>query len=199
MRFNIVISSLAFFLALATAGHAITVEEAISRFQGRMYSAGKLQGTISWTSSSGAAYSGEFKYMSPGMINVKFTSPSGKSVVCNGKKLWIYDNGSNICGVQDVGGVSGGIAGIVNGYSGIATGGGGGYTLKLKSESKAYPEIVLNLDSTFMLKRATFKDRSGNSTSFTLTVRDGGSVFPGMFNFAIPSNAQVINNPLDIR
>jgi outer membrane lipoprotein-sorting protein len=77
--------------------YAITGDEALAQFRGRMNSAGKITGIISWSHSGGETYTGAFKYMSPGKIYVKFSSPSGKTIVSNGKSLWIYSSGSNIC------------------------------------------------------------------------------------------------------
>ena len=110
-------------------------EEALSRFRGRMYGTKKLTGIISWTYNSGQSYSGSFKYLSPGKIFVKFSTPRGKILVSNGKKLWVYNPSTNICGVQELSrGFSGGIAGITKGYFAILSSqGSSGYTIKLKN------------------------------------------------------------------
>jgi len=180
---------------------AISGDDAVARFRARMGGAEKLAGTISWTTANGTIYTGAFKYMRPGMIHVRFSSPPNKTIVSNGKKLWIYDSSSNICGVQDLGSWgSGGIGGMISGYSAIASGGDGGYIIRLKSATRNFPEIVINTDSSFMLRRATLKNRNGDMISFTLNLLDStGSVSAGMFNFSVPSNAQVINNPLNIK
>jgi len=180
---------------------AISGDDAVARFRNRMNGAEKLAGTISWTTANGTMYTGAFKYMRPGMIHVKFSSPPHKTIVSNGKKLWIYDSSSNICGVQDLGHWgSGGIAGMISGYNAVASGGGDGYTIRLKSATRNFPEIVINTDGSFMLRRATLKNKNGDTTSFSLNLLEStGSVSAGMFNFSVPSNAQVINNPLNIK
>jgi outer membrane lipoprotein carrier protein len=185
----------------AAALQAMTATEALEKFRGRMYGAGAVTGTISWSYEDSAPYTGSFKYLSPGRIHVKFSSPSGKVLVSNGRKLWVYDPGTNICGVQDLdGGSSGGIAGLVGGYNGIVTGGGGGYTLKLRNEVGAYPEITLMLDSTFFLKKAILKDRSGKSLRFTISgVDTSATLIRTMFDFNPPANAQLIKNPLEVK
>jgi outer membrane lipoprotein-sorting protein len=140
--------------------------------------------------------------MSPGKIYVKFSSPSNKVVVANGKKLWVYDPGSSICGIQDLAGNgSGGIASLVNDYLAIVTSQGtGGYTLKLKNSNRTYSEIVLILDSSFMLKKATLKSKDGESISFTLSNIDtSASVMKNLFDFSVPANTQVVKNPLNIK
>lgn len=190
-------------LALSvSAVFAITGDEAVAKFKNRMLGIGKLTGVISWTTESGQTVSGTFKYMAPDKIYVKFTNPSGKILVCNGKRLWVYSPASNICGVQDLarGSSSAGIAGIVVGYKAIASGGGGGYTIKLKNPDREYSEITLRLDGSFFLTKATLKHRDGGVTSFTLSnVNKSASIMPSIFNFSVPSNAQSVKNPLDIK
>ncbi len=180
---------------------AINGEEALARFKGRMQSIEKMTGNISW-STSGSNLTGNFKYLSPGKIYVKFSSPSNKIVVANGRKLWIYDPGSSICGIQDLAGNgSGGIASLVNDYLAIVTAqGSGGYTLKLKNSNKTYSEIVLILDSTFMLKKATLKSKDGESMTFSLSnVDTSASVMKNLFDYSVPANTQVVKNPLNIK
>ena len=180
---------------------AINGEEALARFKGRMQSIEKMTGNISWTT-SGSNLTGNFKYLSPGKIYVKFSSPSNKIVVANGRKLWIYDPGSSICGIQDLAGNgSGGIASLVNDYLAIVTAqGSGGYTLKLKNSNKTYSEIVLILDSTFMLKKATLKSKDGESMTFSLSnVDTSASVMKNLFDYSVPANTQVVKNPLNIK
>lgn len=182
--------------------YAITGDEALARFQQRMHGIGRMTGIVSWTSHTGMTYTGSFKYMSPGKIYVKFSNPGGKVVVSNGKRLWIYDSGSNICGVQDLGrSGSGGIAGMVNGYMAIVVSqGSGGYTLKLKNNERTYSEIILYLDGSFMLKKAVLKTTDGEGFSITLrNVDTTAGVVSSMFNFNAPANSQVIKNPLNIR
>ena len=155
--------------------YSLTGDEALAKFRSRMYSIEKLTGVISWTTSNGGSYSGNFKYLNPGKLYINFSNPSGRTIVSNGKTLWVYSPSSNIVGVQELAqGGSGGIASITNGYMALLTGqGDNGYTLKLKNESRHYQEIILVLDSTFFLKRALFKTKEGGTYSFTISnVRD---------------------------
>jgi outer membrane lipoprotein-sorting protein len=187
-------------LTAAAALFAMTGEEALNKFRGRMSGAARLTGIISWSGSSGYTYTGHFKYMAPDKIYVKFSSPGGKIVVSNGKRLYIFDPSSNICGIQDLGGASGGIAGLTSGYNAIASAQGNGYNIKLKNPDKHYSEINLSVDSSFMLKRAALKTKDGEGITFTLSnVDSNASVMRSIFDFSVPANAQVIKNPLDIR
>ena len=192
------------FICLMQVSHlsAITGSEALAKFQGRMYSAGRMTGIIQWSNNSGPPYTGSFKYLAPNKIYIKFSSPSGKVLVANGRKLWIYDPGNNVCAVQDLGGGgSGGIGGLVSGYMGIVTSqGGSGYTLKLKNPERKFNEIMLFLDKSFFLRKAVLKSKSGDTINVTLSnVSFSTSVPKSLFDFNVPANTQVIKNPLQVR
>lgn len=180
---------------------AINGEEALARFKGRMSSIEKMTGNLTW-STSGSNFTGNFKYLNPGKIYVKFSSPSNKIVVANGRKLWIYDPGSSICGIQDLAGNgSGGVVSLVNDYLAIVTAqGSGGYTLKLKNANKTYSEITLMLDASFMLKKAILRSKDGESMTFTLSnVDTSAPVMKSLFDYSVPANSQVVKNPLNIK
>ncbi len=192
----------AMILVAAGQAHALTGDEVLQKFQHRMNTIGTLSGTISWMHQSGQGYTGNFKYMAPGRIHIKFSSPSGRILTSNGKRLWVYDSSSNICGVQDLAkNGSGGIAGLVNGYLAIVTSQGpSGYTLKLKNSERTYSDITLVLDSSFLLKKAVFATKSSDGFSVTISnARIGESMVPGMFDFSVPPNAQLVKNPLDVK
>lgn len=182
---------------------ALSSDEIIANLKAKMYSSGSMTGNISWSSSGGTAYQGSFKYLAPGKIYVKFTSPPGKTIVTNGDKLWIFDPASNICGIQTLGkGNSGGIAGIISGYQGSAIQqGGSGYLVKLTGgPGKHYQKITLFVDTNFMLKRVTFtKDPANEFTIVLSNVDTSVKLSPGFFEFNTPSSAQVVLNPLDVK
>jgi outer membrane lipoprotein-sorting protein len=181
---------------------SITGEEALEKFRNRMYRLNKMTGIISWTSLDGQTYSGSFKYLGPDKIYVKFTTPSEKILVSNGATLWIYNVGNRMCGVQELtkGTTSGGIAGLVGGYNGIASGDDTGYTIKLKNEEKQYSEIVLSVDGTFLLKGAIFKRDDGRIISFSLSdLNMDADVKPSIFDFKVPKGVQVVKNPMNIK
>ena len=192
---------LAFLLCFAAPLFAITGDQAIARFKATMFSVGKMTGNISWSGSGGQRFSGNFKYMAPGRIYIKFSNPSGKIIVSNGRKLWIFNKASNVCGIQDLGGGgSGGIAALVNGYSAIATPRGSGYTIKLKNNDKHYSQIILIVNRNFFLKTAILKTKSGQGISFTLSnVNTRAGIMKGLFDFRVPPNAQTVINPLNIK
>ncbi len=179
----------------------ITGEEALAKFRARMAGISTMRGTISWSDESGFIYTGNFKYMAPGKIYVKFTSPSGKIIAANGRKLYLYNPSTNICGIQDLGsGGSGGIAGLVTGYMAIAFGGPGGYTIKLSSNDKHYTNITLVTDGSFLLKKAILKTKTGGGTTISLSgVILGEGISPGAFDFNVPPGAQTVQNPLNIK
>jgi outer membrane lipoprotein carrier protein len=189
-------------LFTAANAYAITGEQALQRFRNRMLGIPKMTGIISWSAGDGQASTASFKYLNPGRIYMKFSNPKGKLIITNGKKLWAYNRGSNICGIQELGSsLSGGIAGMTNGYMAIVTSqSSNGYTLKLKNSERRYSQITLMLDSSFFLKKAVLKNKDGGSISFSLSNIDTkASVMKSMFDFTVPPNAQVVNNPLNIR
>jgi len=188
-------------LFLVSAGYALTGEEAISKFRNRMRSIKTMSGNISWTHSSGEMYSGSFKYMAPGKIHVTLDSPSGKTIVSNGNTLWVYDVANNICGIQDLGNPgSGGIIGMISGYMGIATPSSSGYTIKLRNDEKYYTDIILLVDSSFLLRRALLKTGTDKTIMIFLSgVRTGVTFNPGIFTFRVPDDAQIVNTPFNIR
>lgn len=192
-----------FLLFSLSPAYSLTGDEALARFRSKMQSIEKLSGVISWTTSRGATYSGNFKYLNPGKLHIKFTNPSGRTIVSNGRTLWVYSPSSNIVGVQELsdGGTSGGIASLTNGYMPLLTEEGpNGYTLKLKNDSRHYQEIILLLDKSFFLKRAVFKTSEGILYSFTFSeISTADTIMPGLFNFEVPANAQRVNNPLNIQ
>ena len=192
----------ALFIAICSDSFAITGDEALANFRGRMSRIGKLTGIISWSSSAGESYTGSFKYLSPNKIYVKFSNPAGKTVVSNGKSLWVYSPASNICGVQDLGGGgSGGIAAFTTGYNAIVTASGpGGYTIKLKNNESSFNEIILVTDSSFFLRKATMRTKGGVTYEFTLSnVSSEAAVIPSIFDFNVPASAQIVKNPLNIK
>lgn len=203
---KILLKMFPFFLFLFASfphnGYAISGDDAVKAFQGRMYSIGTMEGTLNITYASGMTQTGQFKFMAPGKFLIKFSNPSGKVICSNGKKLWVYDPATALCGVQELspGSLSGGIAGMLAGYMAIATQSGSDYVIKLRGSGKAYSEIVILADKTFMLKRAEFKSDKGNAMLVVLSnVRVNVGLHSGLFDYSAPSNAQVVKDPLNIK
>lgn len=189
-----------YIIAFITPVFSMTGNEAVAKFQARMRSFSTLQGVLTINYTSGRMITGSFKYMAPGKFYFKMTNPAGKTIVTNGRKLWIFDASTQICGIQEAGGLSGGIASFVNGYYAIAQPRGGSTVIKLKSPNRTYSNVTLLVDSTFMLKNASFKNKKGDGFSVSLSgLRSGGNIHSGLFDFNVPSNAQVIKDPLNIR
>jgi len=198
LKISIIVGSLLY----ASLVFPLSGEEAVEKFRNRMFRLNQLTGVISWTYLDGQTYSGNFKYLGPDKIYVKFTSPTEKILVSNGTTLWIYNIGNKMCGVQDLskGTTSGGVAGLVEGYNGIASGDDAGYTIKLKNEEKQFSEIILSVDGAFLLKGAIFKRDDGRIISFSLSdVSAKADVNPSLFNFRVPKGVQVVKNPMNIK
>lgn len=189
-------------IMFSTSIFPLAGDEAVEKFRSRMLRLKKLTGVVSWTAIDGQTYSGGFKYMAPDKIYVKFTSPTEKVLVSNGRMLWIYSPANRMCGIQELekGTTSGGIAGLVVGYDGIASGGEHGYIIKLKSDEKQFSEIILSVDPTFLLKGAIFKRDDGRIMSFSLSdVSTAPDVRTSLFEFTVPKGVQIVKNPLNIQ
>ncbi|MBN2435284.1 MAG: outer membrane lipoprotein carrier protein LolA [Spirochaetes bacterium] len=184
-------------LLFALPLYSITGSEALSKFRARMRSIGSMRGMISM-STEGGMMNGTFSYKSPGKIHVQFDN--GKTIVSNGRKLWVYNPESGICGVQDLGGGgSGGIASLIDGYTAMAREGGSGAVIKLTG-SGYYDDITIITDGSYMLRSATFNNSSGGGFSVNLSGVQLNLGLPGgMFDYSVPANAQLVNNPLNIQ
>lgn len=205
-------------------GFSITGEEALENLRARFFGAETIKGKVSLTFQSGESYSGSFIYERSGKIIIRLTEPPGKIIVTNGKKLWVYDITTDVCGVQEIDTgddemdkeksaavseeesaeafkLTGGIDRFIRGYEIISVSEKSpGYTIVLSSESRKYSEIELNIDGEFMLTKAVFRDKNGEGYAVKLSdIKTGESILPGAFNFDVPANAQVVKNPLDVR
>lgn len=199
----------------------MTGEEAMMKLNERLAGEGTLQGKISISYQSGQTYSGIFMYMKPGKIYVKLTEPPGKLIITNGRRLWVYDSLTDICGVQEMdteeassgsevdnkpgngirSKLKGGIQMFFNNYkTKLVSDNPSQYTIELTNESRQYSEIKFVLNSDFMLTSASFNDKNGDGFVIKLSeVKTGEKIAPGLFNFNVPAEAQVIKNPLDVR
>lgn len=183
-------------------GKAVSGDEALQAFRGRMSSIGSLEGTLTMKYSSGPIQTGQFKFMSPGKFIIKFTNPSGKVICSNGRKLWVYDPSSAICGIQELipGSMSGGIAGMLNGYMAIASSSGSDYTIKLKGTGKGYTNINILADKSFMLKKVSFFSERGEGLEVSLSnVRANPGLHAGLFEFNVPTSCLIVKDPLNVR
>lgn len=181
--------------------YALTGQEAVARLRSRMFGIGTMTGTISWSHSSGMMYTGTFTYKAPGKIYVTFSRPPGKSIISNGRTLWTYNSESKICTIQELsGGGSGGIAGIVRGYSAIAAPNKVGYTIKLKNNEKRFTDITILVDTSFLLRRIMLKTGTGETLIVNLSdVNTGVDIKPDIFDFKVPENVQIIKNNVQIQ
>jgi outer membrane lipoprotein-sorting protein len=198
---------------------ALTGDEAMAKLVERLAGAETIKGKMAISYQSGEIYSGIFMYMHPGKIYVKFTDPPGKLIVTNGKKLWVYDSATDVCGVQELETVDvpdkqdtdkqsrdikpklmGGISKFFRTYETRISENTSPPVIELYNENKKYSEIKFILNADFMLSSAVFKDKEGDGFLIKFSdVKIGEKITPGVFNFKAPANAQVVKNPLDVR
>ncbi len=180
-----------------------------------------MKGQLTLTYQSGEVFSGIFMYMNPGKIYIKLTDPPGKLIITDSKKLWVYDSTTDVCGVQELEmkeedaakehgekqgndiktKLRGGIERFLRGYEVKSVSSDPlSYTIEMVSEKRKYSDIKLVIDTNFILVKAVFKDK--NEDGFSVKLSDvifGEKIPPGLFNFNVPANAQVVKNPMDIR
>jgi len=189
-------------LVLSSSAFALTGEEAVRGMQQRLSAVSRISGVISITYATGETMTGSFVYARPNKLHIKFSNPSGKEVVTNGRKLWVYSPSSKICGSQDLDpGLSGGLGAVVNGYPAIMTSQrSDGYTVKLKDDTKHYSEIQLGLSRDFFPEKMVFRTSDGKGFTIILTnINFSPRVIDSFFDFNVPSNCQVVKNPLNIK
>jgi outer membrane lipoprotein-sorting protein len=181
--------------------YSITGSEAVTKLTERLKSTSTMEGIISISYASGITHSGIFKFKSPGHFNIKFSNPAGKQIISDSKKLWIYDESSRVCGVQDLSkSYSGGLASLIKGYFAVVNETGNKILIKLKSNNKYYSEINILVDKSYIIKKVVFKKEDGNGFSIILSnVKIGKAIHGNVFSFDVPANAQLIKNPLNIR
>ncbi|TGK17925.1 outer membrane lipoprotein carrier protein LolA [Leptospira fluminis] len=140
--------------------------------------------------------SGTLSYKKPNQLHVKFSD--GRVIAANGRFLWFYSPSRGIVGKQDLKGMSGGIAGLLSGYEEVTPVGG---SLRLKSPTKTYEEIVVTLGSDNTPRSLRMKHRgSGEYTSISFSgVQTNVGLAASLFNFGAPANAQIVENPLNER
>jgi outer membrane lipoprotein-sorting protein len=218
-KIRIIIISL-FLLYFASSVSALTGEEAMAKLVDRLAGAETMKGKITISYQSGEIYSGIFIYAHPGKMYIKFTDPPGKLIVTNGKKLWVYDSTTDVCGVQELETeeikpdkddtekqtkaikpkLMGGISRFFKTYEARMSENSSQPVIELSNESKKYSDIKFILNPDFMLSSAVFKDKEGDGFMIKLSdVKIGEKITPGVFNFKAPDNAQIVKNPLDIR
>jgi len=181
---------------------AIPASEILERFKNRMTNFENLSGTISWTTQLGITYIGNFKYINPGKLYIKITSPQSSLLVANRKKLWLYDPSHKICSLQNLDNkLSGGIVNLIKEYQPILSEKtADGYIIQLVNSSKPYPTIIISMDETFFLKKTVLIDKANKETNLTIiSPSTTENIMKKFFKFEVPANTQVIKNPLDIK
>jgi outer membrane lipoprotein carrier protein len=140
--------------------------------------------------------SGSLSYKRPGSLHVKLND--GRVLSGNGRSLWIYSPASSIAGKQDLKGSTGGIAGLLSGYESVTA---SGKTLRLKSDTKYYEEIIVSVSPNNIIRSIRLKGKGKQDfmeISFS-GVQTNIGLPASIFNFHPPANAQIVENPLNQR
>lgn len=137
--------------------------------------------------------SGTVSYKRPGNIHIKFSD--GRVISANGRTLWFYSPDRGVTGKQDLRGSTSGISGLLSGYNDMSA----GRTVRLKSNSKRYSEIIVSLDGRNLPRSIKMKRQGSDSTteiSFSGIATNLG-LSASLFNYQPPSSSIIIENPLN--
>jgi outer membrane lipoprotein carrier protein len=140
--------------------------------------------------------SGTLSYKRPGSIQLKLSD--GRILSGNGRYLWIYSPARSVAGKQDLKGSTAGIGGLLGGYESVTA---NGKTLKLKSETKYYEEIIVSVTPNNIIRSIRLKAKGKQDfmeISFS-GVQTNIGLPASVFNFHPPANAQIVENPLNQR
>ncbi len=210
------------FIFFTTNTFSITPDEAILEINKKLSAIDTMKGQVNIVYQSGETYSGNFMYMNPGKIYIKFSEPPGKCIISDGKVLWIYDPAIDVCGIQDLdfedkepmsentnsgskktgkAKFSGGLENLLNSYQIIsAADDASALTVDMRNESRKYSELKIIFGLSTLSVKLIFSTKDGDGYSIKLSdIKTGERIIPGVFNFNVPANAQVVKNPLDIR
>lgn len=137
---------------------------------------------------------GELYYQRPYNIHVKLSD--GRIISANKNIIWVYSPSRMIAGRQDLRGGTGGISGLLSGYESVTS---SGNRLTLKSNTKAYSEIVVVVSPDHLIRSIRMK-RKGSESSKTINLSISATNIglpSNLFNFHPPSSAQIVENPLN--
>ena len=140
---------------------------------------------------------GQLSYKRPNLLHVKFSD--GRVISANGRFLWIFSPENRIAGKQDLDQEKGtvGIASILKGYENVNV---TGNIINLKSPSRYYEEVRIVTGDDNMPKAFQLKTKTGEYTNIALSnIQTDIGLPSNLFNFHPPSNAQIIENPLNQR
>lgn len=165
--------------------------EALSNFLTAMNSLESIRANINVNGMTGV-----MSYKKPNSLYVKFSD--GRVISANGRYLWFYNPSRTIAGKQDLTGATGGLYGLLNGYESALV---SGTTLKLSSEKKEYEEIIIQMTPNYLLKSIRMKPRGSTRViDISLSnIQTNIGLPASLFNYHPPSNAQIVENPLNQR
>jgi len=146
---------------------------------------------FTYTSATGESYTGQLYYESPGKLHVKLSD--NKVIATNGKFLWVYNPETMTCAKQTVGEPGGGIQRLLKEE----------YLVESTEDkvSYVYPHGAI--------KEMVIEHSNGDLKNIRLNVLDnwitmsfsniqiGAGIKGTLFNYRPPTDAQVVENPLN--
>jgi len=148
---------------------------------------------FSYSNSDGLLYSGKLSYQYPDKVHIKFSD--GKVIASDGKFLWVYDPSTLLCAKQVLDPEKQeGLFDLLN----------SGFTFEQQNnryiftrDNGFYREIVVDVENgLFTYIRLITKDNKIMNFSFHNVQTDVG-IRAGLFNYKPPTDAQLVENPLN--
>ncbi|MCB1190979.1 MAG: outer membrane lipoprotein carrier protein LolA [Leptospiraceae bacterium] len=140
--------------------------------------------------------SGVLSYKRPNNLHIKFSD--GRIISANGSYLWIYSPSRAMAGKQELRGSTGGISGLLSGYTVVEQ---SGSSIRLHSPNKSYEEIILTVGANNLLNSIRMRPQGASDyidIGFS-GIQTNIGLSSSYFNFHPPSNAQIVENPLNQR
>jgi chaperone LolA len=159
-----------------------------------------LTDTDGYTENAG---SGRFWLARPRQFKWLYEQPERREIVADGERIWLYDADLDQVTVRDLAGIlattpAGLLAGDTRNladyeFSGAETDGRATIVLTPRTPGSDFERIEMVLDGA-ALARLTLNDRFGQQTAIEFSgARSNAPVAPGVFEFTVPANADVID------
>jgi len=146
---------------------------------------------FSYTNGGGSVSTGKIYYRYPGNIHVRFSD--GRVIAANGIYVWLFNPGNMVCAKQTLGGTGGGILGLIR----------GDYTMRqvkdrfiYESETERIKQVIVDTNNSMIKNLRISIGEQVYNFSFSNVVI-GGNAPASYFTYKPPTDAQLVENPLN--
>ncbi len=161
-----------------------------------------VQATFSIAEGSSIVMRGMLRYVHPGRLRVDLSEPAGKKIISSGRYLFVIDQNSGTVGRQNLhaGAISGGLS-FLNSYGNIAViPSANGYMIRLRKKGATWSQVSISATKNFIPTRIKLQGIRTAGTTITFSNVKTGISFPGkLFDYRVPGNIQMVENPLNLK